>query len=65
MGWASSHSVSPVVVSFSPAAPTMSPARTSGILSFLFACMRKMRATRSLFPLVELYTSWSARRTPE
>src|SRR3979490_763325 len=46
MGWPSSHSVSPVFVSFKPMAAAMSPPRTSWISSRLFACISRNRPMR-------------------
>src|SRR6185312_4313711 len=56
IGCSSSHSVSPVRVSFRLIAAAMSPARTSSISSRLFACIWSRRPTRSRLSFVELYT---------
>ena len=40
IGFAGSHSVSPVVVSFRPITATISPAPTDAISSRLLACIR-------------------------
>ena len=54
IGLASSHSVSPVKVCFSPTAAAMSPALTESISSRWLACISRMRPMRSLVSLVEL-----------
>ncbi|MCY1295509.1 hypothetical protein D3C81_1480400 [compost metagenome] len=46
-----SHSVSPVVASFSPTAAAMSPARTSLISWRTLACICRMRPSRSRLDL--------------
>ena len=56
IGWAGSHKVSPVVVSFNPTAAAISPAYTSVISSLVLACIWRIRPILSLLPLVELRT---------
>ena len=54
IGLSESHSVSPVVVYFSPMAAAMSPAAMASTSSRLLACIRSSRPTRSFLSLVEL-----------
>ena len=56
IGCASSHRVSPVVVSLRPTAATTLPAVTSATSSRWFACIWRMRLTRSFTRRVALYT---------
>ena len=54
IGFSPSHSVSPVVVSLRPMAAAMSPAAIASTSSFLLACIRSRRPTRSFLSFVEL-----------
>ncbi len=65
IGLSSTHSVSPVVVFLRPTAAAMSPALTESISSRWFACIWRMRPTRSLTPFVELYTYEPVFSVPE
>ena len=56
-GCAGSDSVSPVVVLFSPAKATMSPARASLMSSRWLACIASMRPTRSRLFLT-VFSTW-------
>ena len=53
-GFFSSQRVSPVVVSFNPTTPTISPAQSSLTSSRLLACIRRMRPNRSFLPRLTL-----------
>ena len=54
IGFASSHSVSPVKVVLRPTAAAMSPALTDSISSRWLACSSISRPIRSFWPLVAL-----------
>ena len=56
IGCRGSHSVSPVVVFFSPTTAMMSPAKMASLSSRWLACIWRMRPTRSFLSLVELVT---------
>ena len=55
-GASGAQSVSPVEVCLMPTPAAMSPAYTSSISSRLFACIIRMRPTRSVRPVTELST---------
>src|SRR5438132_9814990 len=65
IGWFSSVSVSPVVVTFRPTAAAMSPVKTSSTSSRRIACMRRMRPIRSFLPVDAFSTDEPARSRPE
>ena len=65
MGWCSSQSVSPVVVSLSPTAAAMSPASTSSISSRLSARICTSRPIRSRFPLAGFQAAIPVSSRPE
>ena len=56
MGAVSTASVSPVVVCFRPTSAAISPAPISSRSSRWFACIWRMRPTRSVLPVVVLST---------
>ena len=60
-----SHSVSPVVVFFSPTTAMMSPAKMASLSSRWLACIWRMRPTRSFLSLVELVTMPPLASVPE
>jgi hypothetical protein len=65
MGWCSSHSVSPVVVSFRPTQAAMSPASTSSISSRLSARICTSRPMRSRFLLAGFHAAIPVSSRPE
>ena len=65
MGLVGSQMVSPVFVCLSPNTPTMLPAVTDSLRSRSLACIRKIRDTFSLMPLVGFRTSMPAVSVPE
>ena len=65
IGFSSLHKVSEVIVSLSPTAAAISPAKTFFTSSRSLACMRKMRPMRSLLRVRGLYTYDPASSIPE
>ena len=65
MGSSASQSVSPVVANLRPTTAQMSPARTSGISSFLSARICTSRLARSRLPFTEFHAVVPACRRPE
>ena len=65
IGWAGSHSVSPVVVCLRPTAATMSPAKQASLSSRWLACIWRSRPIRSFLSLVVLMTVPPLRSVPE
>jgi hypothetical protein len=64
-GQPSLPTVSPVLASFMPTRTAMSPALISSSGSDLFACMRRMRVTRSRFFLPTFHTVEALLMEPE
>ena len=64
-GASGAESVSPVEVCLRPTPAAMSPAYTSSTSSRVFACIIRMRPTRSVRPVTELSTRPPALSLPE